>query len=69
MPYESLAGVHLGDEELYAAIPNWLVSRDGRATDRPHPDRRNAAKFAVNARWLAAEAEANRANLNFRSRR
>ncbi len=25
MPYESLAGVHLGDEELYAAIPNWLV--------------------------------------------
>ncbi len=26
MPYESLAGVHLGDEELYAAIPNWLVN-------------------------------------------
>ena len=25
MPYESLAGVHLGDEELYAAIPNWMV--------------------------------------------
>ena len=25
MPYESLAGVHIGDEELYAAIPNWLV--------------------------------------------
>ena len=25
MPYESLVGVHLGDEELYAAIPNWLV--------------------------------------------
>ena len=25
MPYESLTGVHLGDEELYAAIPNWLA--------------------------------------------
>jgi biopolymer transport protein ExbB len=24
MPYDSLAGVHLGDEELYAAIPNWM---------------------------------------------
>lgn len=36
MPYESLAGVHLGDEELYAAIPNWLVQPitddSGRAT-------------------------------------
>ncbi|MGI8819487.1 MAG: MotA/TolQ/ExbB proton channel family protein [Chthoniobacterales bacterium] len=29
MPYESLAGVHLGDEELYAAIPNWLVAPEG----------------------------------------
>jgi biopolymer transport protein ExbB len=29
MPYESLAGVHLGDDELYAAIPNWLVSPSG----------------------------------------
>jgi biopolymer transport protein ExbB len=26
MPYESLTGVHLGDDELYAAIPNWLVN-------------------------------------------
>ena len=25
MPYDALAGVHIGDEELYAAIPNWLV--------------------------------------------
>lgn len=25
MPYESLAGVHLGDEELFAATPNWLA--------------------------------------------
>ena len=24
MPYESLVGVHLGDDELFAAIPNWL---------------------------------------------
>ena len=29
MPYESLAGVHLGDEELYAAVPNWLISPVG----------------------------------------
>jgi biopolymer transport protein ExbB len=25
MPYDQLAGVHLGDEELYAAIPNWMA--------------------------------------------
>jgi biopolymer transport protein ExbB len=29
MPYEALAGVHLGDEELYAAVPNWLISPAG----------------------------------------
>lgn len=23
MPYEALAGVHIGDDELYAAMPNW----------------------------------------------
>jgi len=26
MPYESLAGVHIGDDELYAATPNWLAN-------------------------------------------
>ena len=36
MPYESLAGVHIGDEELFAAIPNWLVqpAEGGPATQR-----------------------------------
>ncbi len=29
MPYESLIGVHLGDDELYAAIPNWLIAPAG----------------------------------------
>jgi len=29
MPYDTLAGVHLGDEELYAAIPNWMVQPKG----------------------------------------
>ena len=25
MPYEQLAGAHIGDEELYAAAPNWIA--------------------------------------------
>ncbi len=28
MPYEALAGVHLGDEELYAAVPNWMAHEE-----------------------------------------
>ena len=31
MPYESFAGVHLSDEELFAAMPNWLAG-DAQAT-------------------------------------
>ena len=34
MPYESLAGVHLGDDELFAATPNWL-SGDAQAVADP----------------------------------
>ncbi|CAN5521107.1 hypothetical protein BH18VER2_BH18VER2_11150 [soil metagenome] len=34
MPYESLAGVHLGDDELFAATPNWLGG-DGHAQADP----------------------------------
>ena len=34
MPYESLAGVHLGDDELFAATPNWL-SGDAQAVGDP----------------------------------
>lgn len=26
MPYEQLAGAHIGDEELFAAAPNWLAA-------------------------------------------
>lgn len=29
MPYESLAGVHISGEEIYANIPNWLVDNTG----------------------------------------
>jgi biopolymer transport protein ExbB len=29
MPYESLVGIQLGDEELFAAIPNWMVHPHG----------------------------------------
>ena len=24
MPYDTLAGVHIGDDEIYAAVPNWI---------------------------------------------
>ena len=37
MPYESLAGVHLGDDELFAATPNWLAG--DRAKPRIGSDR------------------------------
>jgi biopolymer transport protein ExbB len=26
MPYDKFAGAHIGDEEIYAADPNWWVS-------------------------------------------
>lgn len=29
MPYEQLAGAHIGDEELYAALPNWVQQPAG----------------------------------------
>jgi hypothetical protein len=28
MPYNLLAGAHLGDDELYAATPNWVQLPD-----------------------------------------
>lgn len=28
MPYEQLAGAHIGDDELYAASPNWIAPID-----------------------------------------
>jgi hypothetical protein len=34
MPYEHLAGAHLGDEELYAATPNW-VQQPATTTEYP----------------------------------
>jgi biopolymer transport protein ExbB len=43
MPYESLEGVHISGEELYANIPNWLVSqaedvaRDGEGIMEEQP--------------------------------
>ena len=32
MTYESLAGVHIGDDELYSATPNWLAEGEATAT-------------------------------------
>lgn len=29
MPYESLEGVHISGEEIYASVPNWLASAAG----------------------------------------
>ena len=29
MPYDAFAGAHIGDEELYAADPNWLTQPEG----------------------------------------
>lgn len=37
MPYESLQGVHIGDEELFAAVPNWIAAAPVGATDHPAP--------------------------------
>lgn len=28
MPYDHLAGVHISDEELYAAVPNWIAAAE-----------------------------------------
>jgi hypothetical protein len=35
MPYESLAGVRLSDDELFAATPNWLAGDDAQAAADP----------------------------------
>jgi biopolymer transport protein ExbB len=35
MPYEHLAGAHLGDEELYAATPNWVQGGSSGMTEEP----------------------------------
>ena len=32
MPYDQLQGAHIGDEELYAAQPNWIAA-PGTAAD------------------------------------
>ncbi|MEO6788141.1 MAG: MotA/TolQ/ExbB proton channel family protein [Chthoniobacteraceae bacterium] len=32
MPYEYLAGVHIGDDELFAAVPNWVQQAQPEAT-------------------------------------
>jgi biopolymer transport protein ExbB len=32
MPYEAMAGVHIGDEVIYAATPNWLQAEGQSAT-------------------------------------
>ena len=31
MPYEQLAGAHIGGEEIYAATPNWVATNEGVA--------------------------------------
>ena len=38
MPYDHLHGVHIGDEELYAAVPNWVSAEHGHDTGVNAPD-------------------------------
>jgi len=33
MPYDQIAGVHIGDEQLYAAQPNWIAGSEGLTTE------------------------------------
>jgi biopolymer transport protein ExbB len=33
MPYESLEGVHISGEEIYASVPNWLAGSEEVATE------------------------------------
>ncbi len=35
MPYESFAGAHVGDEELYAADPNWVAGSSATGEEVP----------------------------------
>ncbi|MGA3172017.1 MAG: MotA/TolQ/ExbB proton channel family protein [Chthoniobacteraceae bacterium] len=37
MPYESLADVHIGDEELYAALPNWVQQSESAILSEESP--------------------------------
>ncbi len=38
MPYDALHGVHIGDDELFAAVPNWVAAHPvPAATDHPAP--------------------------------
>ena len=43
MPYEQLAGVHIGDEELFANTPNWLVSATPTPAGAPTMGHESAA--------------------------
>ena len=39
MPYDHLAGAHIGDDELYAAVPNWIGHEEQppHHQEPPHP--------------------------------
>ena len=37
MPYDALAGVHIGDDELYAALPNWLAAAPAAPAEQVYP--------------------------------
>jgi biopolymer transport protein ExbB len=46
MPYEALAGVHIGDDELFAATPNWLAQEGEPVAADPHATAAAAAQPA-----------------------
>ena len=56
MPYDLLHGVHIGDEELYAAAPNWVTAEQAGAATGHDPAHVHAP--GIEAQTVAAQAPA-----------
>ena len=57
MPYEMLNNVHIGDEELFAAAPNWVQAEQGQAI-HGHSAADVHTAGGVEAQTVAAQAPA-----------
>ncbi len=61
MPYDMLHGVHIGDEELYAAAPNWMHAAEGGAAPAALPEHGHEPAHVhtdVEAQTVSAQAPA-----------